>query len=148
MKKKILFCLIVLAMIINLLMCHTKIKAAEANDVSIDNIVSEIFGSNQISNIEYMYSLNDSADFIYVLFENNGYAIFNRQNGELLEYNLETVDFFKGNIQKKYYAGPFQYLIKVENDLFKNVYTNELICISDEEKEKTVQAVTSVVALR
>ena len=51
--------------------------------------VQSVFENQDISSCEYLYNLDDSADYIYVEFEKGGYALLTYQTMELMEYSLQ-----------------------------------------------------------
>lgn len=51
-------------------------------------LITDIFGDYNISNAEYLYSLDESDEFVYVEFAEGGYCIFLHNNGDILEYSL------------------------------------------------------------
>lgn len=89
------------------------------------------FENKVISSLEKLYNLDGSADFIYVEFENGGYAVYAQQTMELLEYSLQDKIPFQSQ-QTKYYAGPTNYLHK-ENENFINITSGENIELSKSE---------------
>jgi len=46
-----------------------------------------LFGDISIKSGEYLYNLDESPDFIYVEFEDFGYAIYSSQTLDILEYS-------------------------------------------------------------
>ena len=90
-----------------------------------------LHSNKPIISYEYIYSLDESKDFIYVLFEGTGYAIYS-SSLELLEYNLNGDPPFDNSFEKKYYAGPMNYLYKINNE-FYYVANNQKLTLSKEE---------------
>jgi hypothetical protein len=80
-----------------------------AVDMSVEQVSSELFGDKTIKTAEYLYNLNDSPDFVYVDFEEYGYAVFLRETSELLEYAPTGSLAYPGTRAKKYYGGPTNY---------------------------------------
>ena len=56
---------------------------------TIKDFVEPVFGERQISSCEYIYNLDDSADYICVTFQGGGYVIYAKETMEMLEYLLE-----------------------------------------------------------
>ena len=52
---------------------------------STGQVKSSIFANKSISNAKYICNLDDSADYIYVEFENGGYVVFARETMEMME---------------------------------------------------------------
>lgn len=98
----------------------------------IEDFVQSVFGKRQISSCEYIYNLDDSADYICVTFESGGYVIYAKETMEMLEYNLEGSLPYDKTASKKYYAGPTNYLQK-QNNQFCNMLSGEKISLSQEE---------------
>lgn len=53
-------------------------------DKNVDEISQELFGNMGIKTKEYLYNFDDSPDYIYIDFENYGYAVYLRETLELL----------------------------------------------------------------
>ena len=99
---------------------------------SINDFVKPVFGERQISSCEYIYNLDDSADYIYVEFESGGYVVYAKETMEMLEYSLQGSLPYDETDAKKYYAGPTNYLQK-QNDQFCNMLSGEKITLSQAE---------------
>ena len=82
-----------------------KIKVSGYENV-VENFVEPIFGKRAVSLCEYAYSLDGSADFIYVEFAQGGYVIFAKDTMEMIEYSLVGVSPFGEFDGERYYAGP------------------------------------------
>ena len=113
----------------------------ESNDVFDKSTLKEkaaasstkpLHSNKSIISYEYIYNLDGSEDFIYVLFEGAGYAIYSSTTLELLEYNLNGDPPFNNSCEKKYYAGPTNYLYK-NNDDFYYVDNNQKLILTKEE---------------
>lgn len=105
------------------------------NDTSFmttDESLHDIFTDVKVSKCKYIYNLDDSADYIYVEFENGGYAIFSRETMEMMEYSLKNVLPYSDSFTKNYYAGPANYLKKLDSN-FVNMITDEKIDITSKE---------------
>ena len=85
---------------------------SERVDLSTEQVVQEMFGDKRIRATEYLYNLNDSADFVYVDFVNYGYAVFLRETSELLEYAASGSLPYPNAMARKYYGGPTNYYRK------------------------------------
>lgn len=97
----------------------------------IEKITKDLLGDVTIEKSEYLYNLDDSADYIYVEFNNGGYAVFLKQTMEMLEYSARGKLDYAGYTSKKYYAGPSSYLIK-EDDCFIDTISNQRVGITQE----------------
>lgn len=95
-----------------------------------------IFENKEIDEIEYIYNLDESADYIYVEFEGDGYALYARTTMEILEYSLQGKLPYNNTSNKKYYAGPSQYIEK-SNDKLINVLTGNQIYLNEDELTET-----------
>jgi len=104
------------------------------NDIcfhDVETISHEIFGDIEINSSEYLYNLDDSADFIYVDFENYGYVVYLKETMEMLEYASQGSLPYSGTESRKYYAGSANYLTRTSNEQFFNAYSGETIYVSD-----------------
>jgi hypothetical protein len=95
----------------------------------IKKISNELFGDVKIKSSEYLYNLDGSSDYIYVDFENSGYAVYSRETMELLEYAPEGSLPYQNTGASKYYGGPTNYFNK-EEGRFEDIVTGESIVIS------------------
>ena len=89
---------------------NNKVYGIELNEQSetiaiIESISKNLIGDVSVNTVEYLYNLDDSPDYIYVKYKNNGYAVFSSNNLNILEYSLEG-DLPYPELNKKYYAGP------------------------------------------
>ena len=106
---------------------NNKINASSNNEVSLNPDKYQI-----ADEIGYLYNFDDSPDYIYIDFiDNAGYAIFSETTLEILEYSENCSFPFEGIKEKKYYGGPYQYYVKINNE-FKNIITSEVLKISNE----------------
>lgn len=96
--------------------------AAESSDElsQFKSITYEIFGNTEIESCEYLYGLDNSSDYIYVDFSEQGYVIYHKDSAEMLEYSPTGDGPYCGIEERKYYAGPSNYYIKEEGG-FVNV---------------------------
>ena len=99
------------------------------NGLSIENATREIFGDQKIKSTEYLHNYDDSTDYIYIDFEEYGYAVFFKDTLEMLEYSPQGNLPYQNSTAKRYYGGPANYLYK-ENDMFRNVATGEVMTMS------------------
>lgn len=99
-------CLIASLMVVVFGGSTTVFALSEEIDLSTEQVVQEMFGNKSIKSTDYLYNLNDSADFLYVNFENYGYAVFLRETSELLEYASAGSLPYSNTTAKKYYGGP------------------------------------------
>lgn len=104
-----------------------------------NNFIKPAFPNKEIASCENLYNLDGSADFIYIKFENAGYAIYSKQTMELMEYSMNSNLPYKSN-EIKYYAGPSNYLYKLNNK-FYNVLTNKQLKVTTQETETIAQQI-------
>ena len=83
----------------------------DENNIYVDSITKYQFGDVSIKSCEYLYNLDGSNDYLYVIF-NNGYAVYNKYNFEMLEYSPNGQLPYEKTELKKYYAGPSNYFYK------------------------------------
>lgn len=98
---------------------------------NIEKVSYNLLGDVTVKKSEYLYNLDDSADYIYVEFNNGGYAVFLKQTMEMLEYSARGNLDYDTSSSKKYYAGPGSYLIK-DNDYFIDKISNQRFNITQE----------------
>ena len=103
---------------------------SDSVNYTIDQVADELFGEVNIKSSEYLYNLDDSADYIYVEFD-EGYAVFLKDTMELLEYSAQGKLNYPEIETTKYYAGPSFYMFK-DNDYFVDVMSQEYLYISKE----------------
>lgn len=128
-------CLIASLMVVVFGGSTTVFALSEEIDLSTEQVVQEMFGNKSIKSTDYLYNLNDSADFVYVNFENYGYAVFLRETSELLEYASAGSLPYSNTTAKKYYGGPANYFEKTGEQTFVSLDTNETFSISSVEAE-------------
>ncbi len=97
----------------------------------VTRTIKETLGSVTLRSSEYMYNLDDSADYIYVEFEEGGYAVLLKQTMELLEYSYNGELKYTDNTGKKYYGGPSRYYYR-DSDCFIDVNSGASVEISKE----------------
>lgn len=86
----LLFMVMVYAMLSGALIVNAKTVAGSADrkaQTDIQKVSNELFGDISIKSGEYLYNLDESPDFIYVEFEDFGYAIYSSQTLDILEYS-------------------------------------------------------------
>jgi len=93
------------------------LQAGFVNKEIIIKETNELFKNKKIKAIEYLYNFNDSPDYVYVDFENEGYIIYQRDTLEMLEYSDYYNLNYSSNSSKKYYAGPSNYYEEREDEL-------------------------------
>lgn len=124
-----LLCLvIVFAMLSGAMIVKANMAAASGDrtkQTDIQKVSNELFGDISIKSSEFLYNLDESPDFIYLEFEDSGYAIFSSKTLDVLEYSLSGTLPYVGQ-SKKYYTGPTGYHNKV-GQAFKNLATGESI---------------------
>lgn len=70
------------ALLFSLLANNSKVFAFVAtnsddfDNAGITETVRDLFGEKRIKSMEYLYNFNDSPDYIYVDFDDYGYAVF------------------------------------------------------------------------
>jgi hypothetical protein len=98
----------VYAMLSGALIVNAKTVAGSADRVGQTDILkvsNELFVDISIKLSKYLYNLDESPDFIYVEFEDFGYAIYSSQTLDVLEYSLSGALPYTAQ-SKKYYTGP------------------------------------------
>ncbi len=114
---------------------------AFAEDVSISENNQKIMAeestetkavlSDRISEAKYLYNFDGAPDYIYVEFEEGGYAIFANGTNEILEYspcrNI-VADYDEAII----YGGPVAYYTHT-NNIFTDINTNAQVIIGKED---------------
>ena len=106
--------------------------------------VESVFSGKSVSSYEYFYNLDDSADYIYIEFENGGYAVYAKDTMEMMEYSLQGNLPYDTSVSKKYYAGPSNYLQKVDGR-FYNVKSGEQLTVSKAEAYEFANTVRDAV---
>ena len=134
MKKRIIIVTILFLVIVTLqCIFNIKTKAEKCNtylsNLTIQEYVNNKFGNIRVDGCEYLYNLDESPDYIYIEFEEEGYAILSSSTLDVMEYSYSGRIPYEDST-KKYYAGPTSYL-KKENNTFKNIETNEVISSED-----------------
>ena len=102
----------------------------DGNSHELEKLTNELFGDVRIRSTEYLYNFDDSPDFIYLDFENYGYAVFMRETLELLEYAAQGSLPYQNSREKKYYSGPKNYFNKIDRN-FVNAVTSESFFLSN-----------------
>jgi len=113
----------------------TKEKEVEIgkSEEFLADFVSPFFGNKPIKKCGYIYNLDDSADYIYMEFENGGYAIYAKQTMEILEYSLSGKLPYNDSNEARYYAGPAKYFYKNDNSQFRDAITGDKINMLESE---------------
>lgn len=98
-------------------------SADESSEVSyeIKEIVQSILGNKKIKTCEYLKSLDEAQNYVYVVFKESGYAIFDRETKEMLEYSQSKLLPYDFGNDDKYYAGPSNYYTKFNEQYFFNI---------------------------
>lgn len=112
----------------------TQNELDDSDNYTIEQVADELFGDVSVEKSEYLYNLDDSADYIYLEFENGGYAVFLKQTMELLEYSPQGKLDYPETTSAKYYAGPSFYLVKAGNS-FINTFSQECYSVTNEEAQ-------------
>ena len=65
------------------------VSAAEVTDEfdDFENMTYQMFGDIEINSCEYLHSTDNSLEFVYVDFEEDGYVIYDKNTMEMLEYS-------------------------------------------------------------
>ena len=114
----------------------------DSANFTIEQVADEMFGDINIKSSEYLYNLDDSADYIYVEFD-EGYAVFLKDTMELLEYSAQGKLNYPEIETTKYYAGPSFYMFK-NNDYFVDVLSQEYLYISKEAAQNYANEIREV----
>lgn len=89
------------------------------------------------ASFKVLYNLNDEPEYILVTLGNNGYGIFNRLTGKLLEGTLENESPYK-NVDKGYYIAQMSYAKGNPEQLF-DINTNQAYEINEINEFKRMQ---------
>lgn len=150
-KAKILMIILVLLFIHNYIFLYNKFSIVGLKDdyvlimddnssevYTLEDVINEMFDDVILKKSEYLYSLDEIEDFIYVEFENGGYAVFFKETMELLECSMQGIINYPNTASSKYYVGPNNYFFKSDNK-YINVQTNEIIDFDIESVETYLQ---------
>ena len=110
-------------------------NATTVSSINVSNnraTLEDIIVDADIETCEYLYSLDESPDYLYVELNNNGYAVFLSSTLELLEYSPTGRINFPVSASSKYYCGPGYYLIKANENKYENIITGKETIISEE----------------
>ena len=107
----------------------SRAEPTSAQIYTVERTVSELFEDAKISESEYLYNLDGASDYIYVEFENGGYAVFLKDTMEMMEYSVQGCLDYSNMQGIKYYGGPGTYLIK-KDDYFVDTISQEHLYIS------------------
>ncbi len=129
-KSKFFTCLCVVVVIISsTFVGSSSIKPNELENAEI--IAQKLFTCSDVSfskylSAQYLKGLDEQNDYILVEAENGGYAIFEEENMELIEYSSTDFSPYIG-VQSNncYYAGPSNYFTK--NKTFQHICTSKTI---------------------
>lgn len=105
-------------------------KIENTSFCTVENIVNKLFDNKKIKKVEGLYNLDGKEDYIYIIFEKEGYAIFYKDTLELLEYSQQGDLPYQDVQKKKYYGGPNIYLEK-DNERLKDIVTGKYISMSE-----------------
>ena len=72
----------------------------------------------------YLQGLDGEEDYILVQRENGGYAIFEKESMEVIEYSNLSSTPYQASLTERYYAGPANYYEKKDGKV-KNIHTGE-----------------------
>ena len=107
---------------------------------NLERLTAEMFGDVQIQSSDYLHSLDDSADFVYVEFVGGGYAIYLKSTMELMEYSAHGNVGFDNSTARKYYGGPGSYF-KKDGMNFVDVDSVQVFTITDSLAKEYSQSV-------
>lgn len=96
---------------------------------NVESLTKAMFGDVQVKASEYLYNLDGASDYIYVAFENGGYAVYYKVTMELLEYSAQGSLNYPSTNVNKYYGGPGMYFTK-QNDGFVDILTGKFLDVS------------------
>lgn len=100
---------------------------------TVEKVVADLFGNDaKIAYGEFLYNFDQSSDYVYVEFENTGYAVFLKETMELLEFSPTGKLCYPEIMSFKYYGGPGSYYYK-RNNYFVDAMTNEQFYVSETE---------------
>ena len=122
---------------------ENKLSFSEAH--TVEDLVGELFDNKEVQRSEYLYNLDESADYVYVELKDGGYAVFLKERMELLEYSAQGKLNYPETKGKKYYGGPSTYLFK-ENDYFVDTMTNESFLVTKESAQKYAREVREMLS--
>ena len=108
-----------------------------------ERITLETFDDVKIKTTEFLYNYDGSADYVYTEFEDSGYAVYLKENMELLEYSLDGSLPYQNARAKKYYGGPKNYLNK-EGEQFVNTLTGESLPVSEVVARSSAQQIREI----
>ena len=113
------------------------VAKAESADNRIGYSQLNLVGDD-IYSVEYLYNYDESPDYFYVQYKDDGYAILARNTLELLEYSPSGMLPYTDNGGIKYYGGPFEY-IQRENGALVNILTGEKYAFDNDRSISTAQ---------
>lgn len=122
---------------VSLELTTTELIEIGSSSTTIEDFVKPVFGDRQIRSCEYIYNLDDNADYIYVEFEAGGYVVYAKETMEMMEYSPQGSLPYDG-VSAKYYAGPNNYLQK-QSGQFYHTITGERIALSEAEIQRFAQ---------
>lgn len=126
----------------SLLVNNKKSSQADITNINydIERVIDESLGDVTMRSSEYLYNLDDSSDYIYVEFEEGGYAVILKQTFELLEYSYSGTLEYPTTEDMKYYGGPGLYFSKVDDE-FIDIKSGLPIEISEDTAAEYAQSV-------
>lgn len=104
-------------------------KPSNTEISDIKSLTQSMFGDVEIKSSEYLFNLDGVPDYIYVEFENSGYAVYYKDTLELLEYSAKDSLIYPNNQTYKYYGGPGKYFTK-QGECFEDLINGEIFKIS------------------
>jgi len=131
-SKKTLIALIVISLL--LAMCFSVVSFATTENTMA---CAEAYEgeSKSVESTAILNSLDGHSDFLLVNYK-QGYAVFFRETGELLEYSLDDTSAYKGALGNLVYAGPGNYFAKT-GEVFISLLDNSPVSISNVGKAAT-----------
>ncbi len=109
-----------------------KINPIETTNYPIEKVITDLFGDIEVAHGEFLYNFDQSPDYVYIEFENTGYAVFLKETMELLEFSPTGKLHYPEIMSYKYYGGPGSYYYKKSN-YFVDARSNNQFYISESE---------------
>ena len=154
MKKKVSVCLSVI-MLLSVIFCMSGTKIYDKTLLFAEQVAAKFFRYENENNKRHIYSkyikgVDGASDYILVEQQGKGYAIFSKEDMQLIEYSDECVSPYSNAKEELYFAGPGNYYKSV-NDKMTNINTgvvieeSDLTAIATGLKEKVALVKTDVV---
>ena len=138
-KNKILIAFLIMFFALTILMpigivpAHADVDSTtEAKNIIAEDVSQKAILSNNISKVKCLYNYDGSPDYLYVEFNEGGYAIFANGSNELLEYSPNE-SIVADCDESIVYGGPITYYTQNSN-IFTDIYTNSKFVVDNQEK--------------